>query len=229
MLLKTVNLKKRFFKNNVLNDFYIEIEKGYIYGLIGPNGSGKSTFMKIIADLVKKTSGEIYFEEELYTSKTKKNIAYQPTEDYFYSWMKVKDVLLFYKDFYSDFQYEKGMKLVEEMNLDLNQRISSLSTGQKGRLKVLLVLSRNVPLYMLDEPLNGIDPKSRDVIMSLIASEVQEKKTIIISSHLINEFETILDKVIFLKDGQALFNKDCEELRMETGLSINDYYKKVYD
>ncbi len=229
MLLKTVNLKKRFFKNNVLNDFYIEIEKGYIYGLIGPNGSGKSTFMKIIADLVKKTSGEIYFEEELYTSKTKKNIAYQPTEDYFYSWMKVKDVLLFYKDFYSDFQYEKGMKLVEEMNLDLNQRISSLSTGQKGRLKVLLVLSRNVPLYMLDEPLNGIDPKSRDVIMNLIASEVQEKKTIIISSHLINEFETILDKVIFLKDGQALFNKDCEELRMETGLSINDYYKKVYD
>ncbi len=229
MLLKTVNLKKRFFKNNVLNDFYIEIEKGYIYGLIGPNGSGKSTFMKIIADLVKKTSGEIYFEEELYTSKTKKNIAYQPTEDYFYSWMKVKDVLLFYKDFYSDFQYEKGMKLVEEMNLDLNQRISSLSTGQKGRLKVLLVLSRNVPLYMLDEPLNGIDPKSRDVIMSLIASEVQEKKTIIISSHLINEFETIIDKVIFLKDGQALFNKDCEELRMETGLSINDYYKKVYD
>lgn len=229
MLLKTVNLKKGFFKNKVLDDFDIEIEKGFIYGLVGPNGSGKSTFMKIISDLVKKTSGEIYFEDEVFSNKSRKLIAYQPTEDYFYSWMKVKDALKFYKDFFEDFQYEKGMKLVEDMNLDLNQKISSLSTGQKGRLKVLLVLSRDVPLYMLDEPLNGIDPKSRDIIMDLIASEIDQEKTIIISSHLINEFETILDKVIFLKDGRALFNKDCEDLRIETGLSINDYYKEIYD
>ncbi len=229
MLLRTVNLKKGFFKNKVLDNFDIEIEKGYIYGLLGPNGSGKSTFMKIISDLVKKTSGEIYFEDEIFTEKSREKIAYQPTEDYFYSWMKVKDALKFYRDFFKDFQYEKGMKLVEEMNLDLNQKISSLSTGQKGRLKVLLVLSRDVSLYMLDEPLNGIDPKSRDIIMDLIASEIDQEKTILISSHLINEFETILDKVIFLKEGVALFNKDCEDLRMETGLSINDYYKEIYD
>ncbi len=229
MLLRTINLKKGFFKNKVLDNFDIEIEKGYIYGLLGPNGSGKSTFMKIISDLVKKTSGEIYFEDEIFTEKSREKIAYQPTEDYFYSWMKVKDALKFYRDFFKDFQYEKGMKLVEEMNLDLNQKISSLSTGQKGRLKVLLVLSRDVSLYMLDEPLNGIDPKSRDIIMDLIASEIDQEKTILISSHLINEFETILDKVIFLKEGVALFNKDCEDLRMETGLSINDYYKEIYD
>lgn len=229
MLLKTVNLKKGFFKKKVLDGFDIELEAGYIYGLVGPNGSGKSTFMKVISGLIQKTKGDIIFNEEQYHSRSRYDIAYQPTEDYFYKWMKVRDALSFYKDFYKDFDYEKALRLVDDMELDMKQKISSLSTGQKGRLKVLLIISRNVSLYMLDEPLNGIDPVSRDKIVELISGEIDDKKTIIISSHLIKEFETILDKVIFLKDGKAFLNMDCEELRMKNNMSVHDYYKEIYN
>lgn len=229
MLLEIKNLKKGFFHKKVLDDFNLEIKKGFIYGLVGPNGSGKSTFMKTLAGLIQKTSGEILFEGEKYNLKTRYKIAYQPTEDYFYKWMKVRDAIIFYCDFYKDFNKEKAIELVEKMKVDLEQKVSSLSTGQKVRLKVALTLSRNVPLYLLDEPLNGVDPISRDKIVNLISSELDETKTIIISSHLIKEFETILDRVLFLKDGVILFNEDCEELRFEKNMSINDFYKKIYD
>lgn len=228
MLLKTVNLYKQFINKKVLQGFDIEIEKGYIYGLAGPNGSGKSTFMKIICGLMQKTSGEIEFEDKKFNVKSRYNIAYQPTESYFYKWMKVKDVIKFYEDFYNDFNSKKAKELVENMKLDMEQKVISLSTGQEGRLKVLLVLSRNVSLYMLDEPLNGIDPVSRDKIMELIANEIDGEKTIIVSSHLIKEFETIIDRIIFLKDGKALINSECDELRMEKNMSIHDYYKEIF-
>ncbi|MDP0494298.1 MAG: ABC transporter ATP-binding protein [Fusobacterium sp. JB021] len=229
MLLEIKSLEKGFFKKKVLDDFNLEIKKGYIYGLVGPNGSGKSTFMKILAGLVQKTKGEIYFKGEKYNLKTRYNISYQPTEDYFYKWMKVEDAINFYKDFYSDFDKEKALGITEMMQLEFNQKISSLSTGEKVRLKVALALSRNVPLYLLDEPLNGVDPISREKIVEVISGELNQDKTIIISSHLIKEFETILDRVLFLKDGKILLNEDCEELRFERNMSINDLYKEIYD
>ena len=229
MLLEVKNLKKGFFKKKVLNNFNLQLKKGYIYGLVGPNGSGKSTFMKILVGLIQKTSGEILFQGENYNLKTRYKIAYQPTEDYFYKWMKVIDAINFYRDFYKDFNREKAIKLIGEMQVALEEKVSSLSTGQKVRLKIALTLSRDVPLYLLDEPLNGVDPVSRDKIVNLISSELNEKKTIIISSHLIKEFEVILDRVLFLKNGEILFDKDCEELRLEKNMSINDFYKTIYD
>lgn len=229
MLLEVKNLEKGFFKKKVLENFNLEIRKGYIYGLVGPNGSGKSTFMKILAGLVQRTKGDIYFKGTKYNLKTRYNISYQPTEDYFYKWMKVEDAINFYRDFYGDFNREKAFGITEMMQLEFNEKISSLSTGQKVRLKVALALSRNVPLYLLDEPLNGVDPISREKIIEVISRELNEDKTIIISSHLIKEFETILDRVLFLKDGKIFLDEDCEKLRFEKKMSINDLYKEIYD
>lgn len=229
MLLEVKNLEKGFFKKKVLNNFNLEIKKGYIYGLVGPNGSGKSTFMKILAGLNQKTGGEIYFQNEKYNQKTRYKIAYQPTEDYFDKWMKVIDAIDFYSDFYKDFNREKAVKIIEKMHLSLEDKISSLSTGQKVRIKVALVLSRNVPLYLLDEPLNGVDTTSRDKILDEISNELTEDKTIIISSHLIKEFESILDRVLFLKDGKIIYDENCDKLRFEKNMSINDFYKEIYD
>jgi ABC-2 type transport system ATP-binding protein len=224
-----MNLKKGFLNKKVLNGIDLEIKKGNIYGLVGPNGSGKSTLMKIIVGLMQKKSGEIYLNGDLLNTKNKHKIAYEPTEDYFFQWMKVKDALDFYTKFYINFNFEKALTLIKKMDLDIEQKISSLSTGQKGRLKLVLTLSRELNLYMLDEPLNGIDPISRDKIIDLISSEIDGDKTIIIASHLIKEFETILDEVIFLKDGKILFEKNCEELRIENNMSIHDYYKTIYN
>lgn len=229
MLLEVKNLEKGFFKKKVLNDFNLEIKKGYIYGLVGPNGSGKSTFMKILTGLNQKTGGEIYFQNEKYNQKTRYKIAYQPTEDYFDKWMKVIDAVKFYSDFYKDFNREKAVKIIEKMHLSLEDKISSLSTGQKVRIKIALVLSRDVPLYLLDEPLNGVDTTSRDKILDEISKELTEDKTIIISSHLIKEFESILDRVLFLKDGKIIYNEDCDKLRFEKNMSVNDFYKEIYD
>lgn len=228
-MLKIVNLKKGFLNKKVLNGINVEIKKGNIYGLVGPNGSGKSTLMKIIVGLMQKKSGEIYLNGNLVNKKNQHEISYEPTEDYFFQWMKVKDTLEFYEKFYKNFNLKKALILIKDMDLDLEQKVSSLSTGQKGRLKLILILSRELNLYMLDEPLNGIDPVSRDKIIDLIASEIDGNKTIIIASHLIKEFETILDKVIFLKDGKVLLEKNCEELRVENNMSIHDYYKTIYN
>jgi len=228
-MLKIVNLKKGFLNKKVLNGINVEIKKGNIYGLVGPNGSGKSTLMKIIVGLMQKKSGEIYLNGNLVNKKNQHEISYEPTEDYFFQWMKVKDTLEFYEKFYKNFNLKKALILIKDMDLDLEQKVSSLSTGQKGRLKLILILSRELNLYMLDEPLNGIDPVSRDKIIDLIASEIDGNKTIIIASHLIKEFETILDKVIFLKDGKVLLEKNCEELRIENNMSIHDYYKTIYN
>lgn len=228
-MLEIINLKKGFLNKKVLNGINLKIKKGNIYGLVGPNGSGKSTLMKIIVGLMQKKSGEIYLSGHLLDKKNQHEIAYEPTEDYFFQWMKVKDALDFYKKFYINFNLEKALNLIKSMDLDIEQKISSLSTGQKGRLKLVLILSRELNLYMLDEPLNGIDPVSRDKIIDLIASEIDGNKTIIIASHLIKEFETILDEVIFLKDGKILLEKNCEELRIEKNMSIHDYYKTIYN
>lgn len=228
-MLKIIDLKKGFLNRKVLKGIDLEIEKGNIYGLVGPNASGKSTLMKVITGLMQKKSGEIFLEGTLLNQKNKMDIGYEPTEDYFFQWMKVKDSVEFYNDFYKSFNAEKAIHLIGEMELDVEEKISNLSTGQKGRLKLVLILSRDLKLYMLDEPLNGIDPISRDKIIELIAKEIDNNKTIIIASHLIKEFEAILDRVIFIKDGKIFLEKNCEDLRLENNMSIHDYYKTIYN
>ncbi len=160
--------------------------------------------------------------------KTKANISYMPTENFLYESFKVKDAVKFYTDMYSDFQEDNAYKILKEINVDTEFKISKLSSGLVGKLKIALALSRNVDLYMLDEPLNGVDVLSRDVIMDLITRSYSETKTFIISTHLVSEIEKILDSVIFLKDGNVELSGDAEELRMSRELSIEGIYKEVF-
>lgn len=227
-LLKIENLNKKYYNKTALNNVNLTLEQGKIYGLLGPNGSGKTTLMKVIAGLHKQTSGQVLVKNELLSYKTKANISYMPTENFLYDSFKVKDAVKFYRDMYDDFQEEKAFEILKEINVDLEFKISKLSSGLVGKLKVALALSRNVELYMLDEPLNGVDVLSRDVIMDLIIRSYAENKTIVISTHLVSEIERILDSVIFLKDGVLELAGDAEELRSTRELSIEGIYKEVF-
>lgn len=227
-LLKLEHLNKKYYNKTALDDVNLNFEQGKIYGLLGPNGSGKTTLMKIIAGLHKQTSGEAYLNNEPLSHKTKANLSYMPTENFLYDSFKVKDAVKFYADMYDDFQEENAFKILKEINVDTEFRISKLSSGLTGKLKVALALSRNVDLYMLDEPLNGVDVLSRDVIIDLITRSYGENKTIIISTHLVSEIEKILDFVIFLKDGRVELSGDAEELRSSREMSIEGIYKEVF-
>lgn len=227
-LLKIENLYKKYYNKTALNNVNLILEQGHIYGLLGPNGSGKTTLMKVIAGLHKQTSGQITVKDEPLSYKTKASISYMPTENFLYDSFKVKDAVKFYADMYEDFQEEKALNILKEINVDTEFKISKLSSGLVGKLKVALALSRDVDLYMLDEPLNGVDVLSRDVILDLIIRSYTENKTIVVSTHLVSEIEKILDSVIFLKDGIVELTGDAEELRMSRELSIEGIYKEVF-
>ncbi|HCX62784.1 MAG TPA: multidrug ABC transporter ATP-binding protein [Clostridiales bacterium] len=227
-LLRIENLSKKYYNKTALNDINLSVEKGKIYGLLGPNGSGKTTLMKIIAGLHNQTSGNVLISGEPLSYKSKAAISYMPTENYLHGDFKVKQVIRFYKDMYEDFQEDTALKILKDINVDTEFKISKLSSGLVGKLKVALTLSRNTELYMLDEPLNGVDVLSRDVIMDLITKSYNENKTIVISTHLVSEIEKILDSVIFLKDGNIELYGDAEELRLSKGMSVEGLYKEVF-
>lgn len=227
-LLKIENLNKKYYNKTALKDINLSLEQGKIYGLLGPNGSGKTTLMKVIAGLHKQTSGNVILNYQPLSYKTKANISYMPTENFLHESFKVKDAVKFYTDMYEDFQEANAYNILKEINVDTEFKISKLSSGLVGKLKIALALSRNVDLYMLDEPLNGVDVLSRDVIMDLITRSYSETKTFIISTHLVSEIEKILDSVIFLKDGNVELSGDAEELRMSRELSIEGIYKEVF-
>lgn len=227
-LLKIESLNKKYYNKTALSNVNLSLEKGKIYGLLGPNGSGKTTLMKVIAGLHKQTSGNVLLSNEPLSYKTKANLSYMPTENFLYDSFKVKDAVKFYRDMYEDFQEANAYNILKEINVDTEFKIAKLSSGLVGKLKIALALSRNVDLYMLDEPLNGVDVISRDVIMDLITRSYSDNKTFIISTHLVSEIEKILDSVIFLRDGYVELTGDAEELRMSREMSIEGIYKEVF-
>ncbi len=228
MILEIKNLNKKYMFVKALDDLSLSFEKGKIIGLLGPNGSGKSTLMRILSGLLQKTSGDILYEGELKGIELKKRVAYMPTDFYLYQHMTVKDCLQFYNDFYEEFDFDKAKRMVEETDINLSAKAKTLSTGQKGRVKIALTLSRKADLYLIDEPLNGIDPISRDVILDYIKEAKSDDKCIVVSSHLVREFEQIVDDIIFLKKGRLNLQGNADELRKEHNMSIHDLYKEVY-
>lgn len=227
-LLKIENLNKKYYNKTALNNVNLSLEKGKIYGLLGPNGSGKTTLMKVVAGLHKQTSGNVLLNNEPLSYKSKTCISYMPTENFLHESFKVKDAVKFYRDMYEDFQEANAYSILKEINVDTEFKISKLSSGLVGKLKVALALSRNTDLYMLDEPLNGVDVLSRDVIMDLITRSYSDNKTFIVSTHLVSEIERILDSVIFLKDGNVELIGDAEELRIAREMSVEGIYKEVF-
>ncbi|MDH8676762.1 ABC transporter ATP-binding protein [Fusibacter bizertensis] len=227
-LINCINLQKNYMSKKALIDINLKFQEGKIYGLLGPNGSGKTTLMKIFADLHKQTSGELVICDEKPSHKTRAYVAYMPTENFIYGWMKVKESLGFYADMYADFDKEKAIELLKFMEIDMNQKVSSLSTGQRARLKITLTISRKAKIYMLDEPLNGLDPISRSKIKECIIDQFDAEGVMIISTHLVNEIEQILDEVVFLDHGEVILAGETEKMRLEKGKSLEEIYKEVY-
>ncbi len=228
MFVEVKNLTKKYMFVKAIDELSLSFEKGKIIGLLGPNGSGKSTLMRILSGLLQKTSGEIFYEGELKGIELKKRVAYMPTEFYLYQHMTVKECINFYKDFYEEFDFEKAERMLQETDINLSAPAKSLSTGQKGRLKIALTLCRKADLYLIDEPLNGIDPISRDVILDYIKEAKSLDKCIVVSSHLVREFEQIVDDIVFLKKGKLNLKGNADELRAEHDMTIHDLYKEVY-
>jgi ABC-2 type transport system ATP-binding protein len=206
----------------------MSIEKGKIYGILGPNGGGKSTFLKIAAGLLKPSQGEITIDNEKLGVYTKSIVSYLPETNYLYKWMKIKDALNFFKDLYSDFDVERARESLKFMELEEEEKVTSLSKGMMGRLKLTLVLSRKAKLYLLDEPLNGIDPISREKIITSILDSYSEKTSILICSHLIYYIEKLLDYVFFLSEGRIILAGNAEDLRNKRGMSIDKLFQEVF-
>lgn len=228
ILLKTEKLTKCFNGKPAVNQVDTEFESGKIYGLLGPNGSGKSSFMKMVAGLFYPTSGRITVTGSSFGVQSKGKVAYMPTEQFLYDYMTIKVVGEYYNDFFEDFNMEWYKEQIELMQLKPEMKVRSLSSGMAAKLKVAATMSRKAAIYMLDEPLNGIDLVARDKIITAIINRASSDNVIVISSHLIDTLENLLDEVMFLKEGELVVNGNAEEIREKSGKSIVDLYKEVY-
>ncbi|NLK08980.1 MAG: ABC transporter ATP-binding protein [Firmicutes bacterium] len=230
MLVQTKNLTKRFGRVLALNDVSIEIPKGIVVGLVGPNGSGKSTFLKLLAGLVRPDSGTVLINGQKVGLKTKAQVSYQPEIDQFYDWMSVGDALDYTAGLVPDWNWEKAQELLGFLNLDQGARVKHLSKGMRARLKLAVSMSREADLYLLDEPLSGIDPPSRvRIIKSLIGGYESGRHTIILSTHEVAETEGIFERVVFLEKGRVRIDESAESIRAAHGRSIQGLFEEVYE
>ncbi len=227
-MIKCEHLVKKYISTTAVSDLSLEIVSGNIYALLGPNGSGKSTLMKMIAGLAKPTSGSITFDNRPLSYKAKAHIAYMPTEAYFFNYMTCRDVGKYYDDFFEDFSFTKYMELLQKLDLNPKLKTREMSSGMMAKLKIAATLSRNAEVIMLDEPLNGIDIIARETIINTIVSNITDDTAVLMSSHLVDELEKIIDHAIFIKDGTCVLQGNAEELRMTQGKSIVDMYKEIY-
>ena len=228
-ILKASKLTKCYFGKKALRGIDIELTNGKILGLLGPNGSGKTTFIKIIAGILRATTGEILIDGKVPGIYTKSIVSYLPDVNSLYKWMRIRDAVNFFKDFYPDFDSEKSKSLLEFMKLNENDRITILSKGLMEELNLALVLSRKSKLYVLDEPLGGVDPMSREKIIDAIIKNYCEDSSMIITTHLVKDIERLFDEVAFLSDGDIILKGNAEELRMEKGKSIDEIFREVYE
>ncbi len=227
-LLKTEKLTKIYQNRMALSSINLTLESKKVYGLLGPNGSGKTTLMKLIANLMQPTSGQLLINGEKPSVTTRATVAYMPTESFIYKSMKLVDVGNFYSDFFEDFNQETYLNLLDEMELPKQIKVSALSSGMSAKLRVAVTLSRKAQIIMLDEPLNGIDLLTRDCIIKTIVDNSYEEAAIIISSHLVELLEPILDEAILLDKGKIVYMGNVENLRENEGISVANKYREVF-
>ncbi len=221
------NVCKSFDKKEILKNVTINIEKGKIIGLLGKNGMGKTTIIKLINGLLTPTSGEVLVNGKEVGVESKKIIAYLPERTYLDKSMKVKEVLKFFTEFYEDFDIEKAKKLLADLDLDVEEYLTKMSKGMLEKLQLILVMSRNADLYILDEPLGGVDPATRDYILDTILSNFKEGSSVLISTHLISDIERILDEVIFVDHGRIVLVDSADNLRKD-GESVDEVFRRVF-
>lgn len=221
-------LVKKYYSCVAVNNVNMCLEDGRVYALLGPNGSGKTTLMKMIMGLIQPTSGSIKLDGVPLSVESKASITYMPTESYFYSYMNIKDIVAFYNDFYKDFSENKFYDMLARMGLQFNDKVKNMSTGMLAKLKIAVALSRDSRIIMLDEPLNGIDILAREVIINAIRANAGSGRTIVVSSHLVDELETIVNGALFMKNGSLVLAGDADKLRQVNQKSLVELYKEVY-
>ena len=227
-LLECKNLCKSYDDKQVLKDINLKIPKGKIIGLLGKNGTGKTTLIKLVNDLLTPTSGEILIKGKKPGVESKDIIAFLPERTYLDREMSVKDAIKYFKEFYTNFDSQKAVKLLKDLDLDMNSKISKMSKGMQEKLQLILVMSRNSELYILDEPLGGVDPATRDYILDTILSNFCEGASVIISTHLIADIERILDEVIFIDKGEIVLTSSADELRNKENASIDEIFRRCF-
>ncbi|HHY26582.1 MAG TPA: ABC transporter ATP-binding protein [Desulfitobacterium dehalogenans] len=227
-ILECKGLTKKYGTKVALNNINLTLERGQIVGLLGPNGSGKSTLIKLANELLTPTGGEILIDGKKPGIETKKIVSYLPEKTYLNDWMKVHEIIEFFKDFYDDFKTEKAFDMLKSLNINPHDRLKTMSKGTKEKVQLILVMSREADLYLLDEPIGGVDPAARDYILKTILSNYNEKGTVLISTHLISEIENILDYVVFINQGQVALTSTVDEIRSEKGKSVDALFREVF-
>lgn len=228
-LVEVRNLTKRYNRNTAaLNNLNLTLPRGKIIGLLGPNGSGKTTLIKILNGLLTPTEGEVFINGSRPGPETKARISYLPERTYFNNNMKVTELISFFADFYEDFRIERAKSMLASLDIDEKARIKTLSKGTREKVQLILVMSRDADLYVLDEPIAGVDPAARDYIIRTIITNYNEKATVLLSTHLISDIENILDEVIFIKNGNIVLQNTVEEIREKEGKSVDSYFREVF-
>ena len=229
-ILECKNLTKSYKKNvPVLNNLNLEIPAGKIVGLLGPNGCGKSTLIKLVSGLLQADNGEILVDGIPVSDKTNALISYLPERTYFNSWMRVSQLVDYFSEFYDDFDANRALALMEDLDINPNSKLKSLSKGTKEKVQLILVMSRQAKLYLLDEPIAGVDPAAREYILSTIVSNYNPEASIIITTHLITDVEQVLDDFVFIGfGGNILMSGNAEEARNENGKSLDQLFREVF-
>ena len=227
-LLACSNLTKWFGRKEVLKDVALCLESGKIIGLLGPNGSGKTTLIKLMNGLLQPDGGTVRIGGNKPGVSSKAMISYLPDKMYFADWMRVKDIVKMFEDFYPDFRKDTALDMLGRLDISLDDRMKTLSKGTKEKVQLVLVMSRNAKLYILDEPIGGVDPAARDFILHTILSNYSENASVLISTHLIADVEKVLDEVIFLKDGRVVRQDSVDRIRETEGLSVDQLFRRIF-
>ncbi len=222
------NVYKSYGDKDILKGIDLNIPKGKIVGLLGPNGSGKTTIIKLINNLLQVDEGSIEINGMKPSVETKKIISYLPEKTYLNDWMKVKDILSFFHDFYKDFDIQKANEMIKNLKIDKNERLKTMSKGTKEKVQLILVMCRRADLYILDEPIGGVDPAARSYILDTILTNYNENATLLIATHLISEIENICDEVVFISNGEILLQGDVDDIREENGKSIDSLFREEF-
>lgn len=227
-VLRCEKLVKRYGSAVALNGISLRLESGKIVGLLGPNGSGKTTLIKLINGLLTPTEGELFVCGQKPGPESKTQVAYLPDNIYLNSWMRVRQIVEYFADFYADFRSDLAYEMLDRLGISPEMKLKTLSKGNKEKVCLILVMSRNAKLYVLDEPIAGVDPAARDYVISTIIQNHNPEATVLISTHLISDIEAVLDEVIFIQQGDILLQKSVDEIREENGKSVDELFREVF-
>lgn len=227
-LLECQGITKTYPGKQALNFTNLTIDRGRIVGLLGPNGSGKTTMIKMISGILTPTSGQILVNGQPVGIESKKAVSYLPERTYLNDWMRVEQIIQFFQDFYQNFNAPKAYDMLGRLNINPKDRLKTMSKGTKEKVQLILVMSRDADLYLLDEPIGGVDPAARDYILNTIITNYNENATVIISTHLISDIEKILDDVIFIQNGNLVLASSVDEIREQNGKSVDELFREVF-